>query len=63
MAKDNDIVGIAPALGGIFIPVVLFVLIFAREDAWILVPVAFAFALLGIGVAYFASMQKTSRRR
>ena len=61
MPKQNDIIGIAPSLAGIFIPIVLFVLIFSREDAWILVPIAFAFALLGIGVAYFAS--KSSRRR
>lgn len=62
MTEKNDIVGIAPALAGIFIPIVLFVLIFASEKAWILVPIAFAFALLGIGVAYFASC-KVQRRR
>ena len=61
MPKQNDIVGMATGLAGIFIPVVLFVLIFARESAWVLAPIAFAFALLGIGVAYFAS--KPTRRR
>ena len=61
MTEKDSIIGIAPALGGIFIPIVLFVLIFAKEQAWILAPMAFAFALLGIGVAYFAS--KTQRRR
>jgi len=56
MKKDkNSIAGIAPALGGIFIPIALFVLLFAKEQAWILAPIAFAFAFLGIGVAYFAS--------
>jgi VIT1/CCC1 family predicted Fe2+/Mn2+ transporter len=58
MKDKNDITGIAPALGGIFIPIVLFVLILAKESAWVLVPIAFAFALLGIGVAYFASKKK-----
>jgi VIT1/CCC1 family predicted Fe2+/Mn2+ transporter len=61
MTEKDNITGIAPALGGIFIPIVLFVLIFAKEQAWILAPIAFAFALLGIGVAYFAV--KTPRRR
>lgn len=61
MADKDNITGIAPALGGIFIPIVLFVLIFASDKAWILVPIAFAFALLGIGVAYFAS--KPQKRR
>ena len=61
MTDKNDVIGIAPALGGIFIPIVLFVLIFAKESAWILVPIAFALALLGIGVAYFAV--KSTRRR
>jgi VIT1/CCC1 family predicted Fe2+/Mn2+ transporter len=55
MADNNNITGIAPALAGIFIPIVLFVLVFDKERAWILVPIAFAFAILGIGVAYFAS--------
>lgn len=61
MPKQNDLAGMATGLAGIFIPVVLFVLIFARESAWILAPIAFAFALLGIGVAYFAG--KPTRRR
>ena len=60
MTKD-DVSSIAPALAGILIPIALFVLIFAKESAWILVPIAFAFALLGVGVAYFAS--RPSRRR
>ena len=61
MTDKDSIVGIAPALAGIFIPIVLFVLLFAKESAWILVPIAFALALLGIGVAYFAV--KVPRRR
>lgn len=61
MTDKNDVIGIAPALAGIFIPIVLFVLLFAKESAWILVPIAFALALLGIGVAYFAV--KPTRRR
>jgi len=62
MAEKNDIIGIAPALAGIFIPIVLFVLIFAKEQAWILVPIAFAFALLGIGIGYFASKIPIKKR-
>lgn len=63
MKNDKDsIVGIAPALAGIFIPIVLFVLIFAEEQAWILVPIAASFALLGIGVAYFASKKKYNKK-
>lgn len=61
MTDKDSIVGIAPALAGIFIPIVLFVLLFAKESAWILVPIAFALALLGIGVVYFAV--KVPRRR
>ncbi|MFH8086284.1 MAG: hypothetical protein QW609_00460 [Candidatus Aenigmatarchaeota archaeon] len=58
MKKEHDITGIAPALASIFIPIVFFFLIFAKEQAWVLAIIAFAFALLGIGVAYFASKQK-----
>jgi len=61
MTDRDNVTGIAPALAGIFIPIVLFVLIFAPSHAWILVPIAFAFALLGIGVAYFAV--KAPKRR
>ena len=61
MNDQNDVTGMATGLAGIFIPVALFVLIFAKESAWVLAPIAFAFALLGIGVAYFA--RKPSRRR
>lgn len=61
MTEKDNITSIAPALGGILIPIVLFVLIFAKEQTWILAPIAFAFAILGIGVAYFAS--KPQRRR
>ncbi len=60
MAKEdkNSIIGIAPALAGIFIPIVLFVMIFDKGQAWTLPLIAFAFAILGIGVAYFASKKK-----
>ena len=62
MTDKNDIVTIAPALGGIFIPIVLFVLIFAKEQAWILVPISFAFAVLGIGIGYLASLTPIRKR-
>jgi VIT1/CCC1 family predicted Fe2+/Mn2+ transporter len=58
MAEKNDITGIAPALAGIFIPIVLFVMIFDKGQAWILPLIAFAFAILGIGIGYFASKKK-----
>ncbi len=59
----NDIAGIAPAMAGIFIPIVLFFLIFAKDQAWVLGSIAFAFAILGIGVAYFASKARPKGRR
>lgn len=58
MAEKNSFVGIAPALGGVFIPIVLFVVLFAKEQAWVLAPIAIAFAIMGIFLGYFASKKK-----
>ena len=61
MAEKENIAGIGPALAAIFIPIVLFVLLFDKGSSWILPPIAFCFVLLGIGVAYFASKDRSRR--
>ncbi|MBL7106659.1 MAG: hypothetical protein ISS77_03515 [Phycisphaerae bacterium] len=53
--KDNPMVGIAAVCGGIMVPIAALVLIFASNQAWILVPVAGAMAVMGIFLGYFAS--------
>ncbi|MEM7813950.1 MAG: hypothetical protein QW548_03565 [Candidatus Aenigmatarchaeota archaeon] len=56
--KEADFAGIGASLAGIFVPVVLFVTLFARESAWVLAPIAAAFAAMGIALGYFASKRR-----
>jgi hypothetical protein len=58
MAEKNDFAGLAAALAGIFVPIVLFVGIFMRESAWVLAPISVSFAAMGIALGYFASKKK-----
>lgn len=60
MADNDPFVGIAGAIGGIFLVIVLFVMIFASSQAWILMPIVFAMALMGIFLGYFALKAKST---
>ncbi|HUW18022.1 MAG TPA: hypothetical protein VMW16_01820 [Sedimentisphaerales bacterium] len=56
MANDKDpIIAIAGICGGVMIPIAAVVLIFAREQAWVLIPIAIAISVMGIFLGYFAS--------
>jgi len=52
--EKNTIVSIAGVCGGIMIPIIAVVLIFAKEQAWILAPITMAIAVMGIFLGYFA---------
>jgi hypothetical protein len=54
-SEKNPIVAIAAVCGGVMIPIAAVVLIFARERAWVLMPIAVAIAVMGIFLGYFAS--------
>ena len=53
--EKNPIVAVAAVCGGIMVPIVAVVLIFASEQAWVLAPIAIAIAVMGIFLGYFAS--------
>ena len=65
MAKDkNDtFVGIAIAVGGTVMVMVLFVVLFAKNQAWVLAPISSAIAIMGIGLGYLAAVGKKKKRR
>ncbi|KYK25427.1 hypothetical protein AYK26_06175 [Euryarchaeota archaeon SM23-78] len=46
-------VGIPSSLGGIFLVIVVLFLIFAKESMWILVPIVWAFVVLGVFTSFF----------
>ena len=54
-SKENPFVAIAAVCGGIMVPLVAVILIFAKEQAWVAVPIAAAMAVMGIFLGYFAS--------
>ena len=55
MAKDsNPFVAIGASLGGIYLVIVLFFLLFAKEQSFLLVSIVWAIALLGIALGFFA---------
>jgi VIT1/CCC1 family predicted Fe2+/Mn2+ transporter len=56
--SNNQIVAIAAVCGGVMIPIAAVVLIFAREHALILPPIAIAIAVMGIFLGYFASKKR-----
>lgn len=68
MARNKDccekdtFVGIAGAIGGTFLVMVLFVVLFAEEQSWVLAPIAGAMAIMGIGLGYYAGQTKTKSR-
>lgn len=62
--ETNDFVKLAGSLGGIFLVIVLFFLIFAQEQAAFLVAIAWAFVVLGIvlGAFQLKTMQKSRKK-
>ena len=53
--EKNPVVAIAGVCGGVMIPIVVLVGIFAKENIWVLAPIAGAMAVMGIFLGYFAS--------
>lgn len=60
--EQNPFVAIAGIIAGVTMLMLLFVLIFAKEQAWILMPVSGALAFLGIMLGYFASRPRRFRK-
>lgn len=56
--NKNDFVGIGAALGGILIPIVLFFLLFAPQQAWVLAIIAGCFTVMAIVLGYLAYKKK-----
>lgn len=52
--KGNPFVAIPASLAGIFLVIIALVLIFAEEQLGIIVPIAWAFVVLGIVALVFA---------
>ena len=53
--EKNPIVAISAVCGGVMIPIAAVVLIFAKEQAWVLTLIAIAIAVMGVFLGYFAS--------
>lgn len=60
--EQNPFVAIAGVIAGITMVMLLFILIFAKEQVWILMPISGSMALLGIALGYFASKPRRLRR-
>ena len=59
VCKDkNPFVGIAGAIGGIYLVIVVLFLAMAEQWAGLLVPIAVAMCIMGIFLGYFASKKK-----
>ena len=58
--KNEPIVSIAGICAGVMLPIVVVVVIFAREWTWILAPICGALALMGIFLGCFASRSEKS---
>ena len=56
--KENPFVAIGASIGGIFIAIVFFFLLFASEQAWVLAIIALCFAVMAIALGYFAYKKK-----
>lgn len=59
MNDGNKFVKIAGSIGGLMVGMAALVLIFAPNQAWILIYIVVAMAVMGIFLGYFAS--KTGR--
>ena len=53
--EKNPLVPIAGVCGGIMIAITAVVAIFAKEQAWVLIPIAMSLAVMGIFLGYFSS--------
>lgn len=58
MKDKKDYIGLAGAVGGLLIPMILFIGVFLKEDAWVVAPVAASMCALGIAIGYFMSKEK-----
>ncbi len=60
--EQNPFVAIAGAVAGITMVMLLFVVIFAKEQAWVMMPIAGAMTFMGIMLGYFASKPRSFRK-
>jgi len=60
--SGDPFVAIAGVIAVVTLVMLFFTLIFAPSQAWILMPIAGAMAILGIALGYFASKPKRFRR-
>ena len=63
MPKEGDpFVAIAGVVSGIALVMLIFTLVFAPSQLWILMPIVGTMAILGIALGYFASKPRRFRR-
>lgn len=60
--EGNPFVAIGASLGGIFLVIVLFFLIFSSGNASLLVPIAWSFVVLGIILGFFAYLTTKGKK-
>ena len=60
--EGNPFVAIGASLAGIYLVIVLFFLVFAKESAMYLVSIAWAFVVLGIILGFFAYLSMKSKK-
>ena len=53
--QKSPFVGIAGAIGGVTVAMVALIVIFSPGSAWVIAPIVFCMAVLGITLGYFAS--------
>lgn len=53
--KEDQSLAIAAALGGISMTIVFFFLIFAKDQAWVLIPIIASISTMGIFLGFFSS--------
>lgn len=62
MENGNQFVKIAGSIGGLMVGMAAIVLIFAQDQAYILIYIVAAMALLGIALGYFAHKSTTNKK-
>ncbi len=55
--NKNPLVSIATNLAGILLAITALIVVFSRENIWILAPVAASIALLGIILGYLTTLE------
>ncbi|MFH1132992.1 MAG: hypothetical protein V1735_00730 [Nanoarchaeota archaeon] len=58
MKEQNPLVSIAGSVGGITVAMIALVVIFARDQAWVIAPIVVAMAFLGVMLGHFATKKR-----